>query len=186
MFGTGSLHQKSDLIITATPGVVDKTLLPNINTAAMRMETAITTAWYKTHLLQKTVCFLWYSCYNIFWMYIFGLLPSTLVSIISLYCFPPLLLAHSPCNIKCQCPPPLHNIPLGSTCYILLRGEAAPAMLCLLCIPMHPPCRGQAGQQATMRRQSTAKWFLPTPGRTNLHFSYWPSCLFVLFVTNLK
>lgn len=48
MFGTGSLHQKFDLIITATPGFVDKTLLPNINTSAMQMETAITTVWYKT------------------------------------------------------------------------------------------------------------------------------------------
>lgn len=50
MLGTGSLHQKFDLIITATPSFVDKAVLPHVNTAARQMEMTITAAWYKTHL----------------------------------------------------------------------------------------------------------------------------------------
>ena len=150
------------------------------------METAITTAWYKTHLLQKTI---WYSCYNIFWSYSCRFLPFTLVLIVSLYCFPPLLSAHSSCNINMPgspSSPQYPGLPVVSTCHILLREEAAQTVLYLISTPMQTLCWGQAGQQATTYQQTTAKCFLPTPGRTNLHFSYLPSCLSVPFVTNLK
>lgn len=50
-------------------------------------------------------------------------LPFTLVSTTSPYCFPPFLLAHSPCNIDMPGSPssPQHPcLPVVSTCHILL------------------------------------------------------------------
>lgn len=122
------------------------------------------------------------SCYNTFWSYRCRFLPLTLVS--TIYCFPPSLLAYSPCNINMPgspSPPQYPGLSVVSTCHICYEKRQHK-----LWILMHAPCWSQAGRQATTYQQTMATCFLPTPGRTNVHFSYLCSRLFVPFVTNLK